>query len=251
MNKKQWFEQLKREYPFETKEHFENRINRFIWNSIPEKGELWTIGGLITKVNEKGSLKPFFGNTTVFLLDDHAVSFVENIQKKLYECCGHILAESLGKETFHITLHDLVNGSVRSRIEKKMQMKGFTAYSMLAQLKKMDIPPIRMESTCVFNMASTSLVLGMKPADEESYQTWMMLYEFFQNAVELEYRSTPHITLAYYKPGIYPAEELTALRELISECNQKEKLVTELSINKLVYQEFESMNHYITREISD
>lgn len=243
---KENFFSMVEQYPLESKQNFEERINSYIWNSIPEYGELWTAGGLKNKVEWDGTLKSFYGNTIVFPLSSQAISYVEEIQLKLNRSCGHFLAESLDKDTFHITLHDLVNGVDLARIEKSMRVKGFVARSILEQVKKLNLPAIRMESTCVFNMASTSVVLGMKPVDEESCRVLMMLYELFQVVVPLGYALTPHITLAYYKPGIYTAEMLAPLRELIADYNKKEKLVVELDGKELVYQEFYSMNHYVT-----
>lgn len=240
-----WFAKIM-QIPLETKEQFENRVNAYIWDSVPEYGELWTAKGLDNKVERDGKLKPFYGNTIVFPLEEEVTSYVEEIQSQLYQSCGNMFAELLNKETFHITLHDLVNGPEISGIANAMQVKGFAAFSILEQLKKLDLPVIHMESTCVFNMASTSIVLGMKPADEESCKRLMMLYDLFQVIVPLNYGLTPHITLAYYKPGIYNAEILRTLREVLQQLRSKTKLILELDVKKLVYQEFDNMNHYKT-----
>lgn len=248
----QWFDELMNTADLETLEMFENRINTYIWNSIPEQGELWTSKGLEGKVyseweTQSGKLKPFYGNTIVYTLDEKAISYVKEIQNRLINECQGFLAEPLDSNTFHITLHDLVNSQNQNEIMQRMKHTGFVALSILQQLKRMNITKIRMESTCVFNMASTSVVLGMKPTDEVSMKVLMLLHQLFQSVVYLDYPLTPHVTLAYFRPGIHSAEMLAPLRKIIDDINRSEKLVVELDITQLEYQEFCSMNHYITK----
>ena len=54
-------------------------------------------------------MKIFIGNTIVFLPDEVKIR-IYAIQEQLHRECSDILAEPLIKDTFHITLHDLLNG---------------------------------------------------------------------------------------------------------------------------------------------
>jgi len=249
-----WLEEIERMAELETQEALETRTNQFIWDSIPREGEFWTSDSVERKVYpewepDQGKLKQFFGNTMVFQLNDDEISYVKDIQDRLKSDCKEFLAEPLVSSTFHMTLHDLVNSDNYFEIERQVKATGFAAISILERLKRMEIPPIYMESTCVFNMNSTSVVLGLKPADEESCRWLMLLFELFQSVVGLKNPLTPHITLAYYRPGKYKAEVLEPLRVIIDEVKQKEKLRLKLDITRLVYQEFFSMNHYVEKTI--
>jgi len=162
----------------------------------------------------------------------------------LYEKCGCMLAQKLKGDTFHITLHDLNNGVLSHELMKKMKQSERTARMILEELKENNSLKIRMRSTYLFNMMNTSVVLGFAPIDEEACCKLMSLYDRFQEVVSLSYLLTPHITIAYYKPGVYGMEQVTALTELINEINAKEKVEVVLDIEKLVYQQFSDMNHY-------
>ena len=105
-----------------------------------------------------------------------------------------------------------------------------------------------MRTTRVFNMMNTSVVLGLEPVDDENCCRLMQMYERFHKIVPLGYALTPHITLAYYKPGVYPEEYLYALAGAFDTCNQKLGQIVELDIEGLHYQEFSDMNHYRTIE---
>lgn len=242
---------------------FEERINKFIYNSIPEEGMFYTSDGLKQKVigieeaamseylsqNHIGQLKSYAGNTMVFLLDSEMMEYCEQIQKCILDECGEIFAEKLNSETFHVTLHDLVNGPDIGKIKEQMEAVKKNALECLEYIKEMDLDShIYMETTCVFNMASTSIVLGLKPSDEDSCNKLMILYEMFQNIMLLNYPLTPHITLAYFKPAQYRAEELEGLRSVIGEINSRQKRKVVLDIEKLCYMEFSDMNHYSGRK---
>lgn len=249
----------------ETLKQFEERTNSFIYNSIPTEGMFYTSEGLKKKVTgveevnmsvhlskeHVGLLKAYGGNTVVFTLDEETKEYCEKIQNLLLDECSEVLAEKLDRETFHVTLHDLVNGSDPGEIKAQMDMAKKKAQECLKHIEEMGLglrSHIHMETTCVFNMASTSIVLGLKPADEESCNLLMMLYKIFQNVIELPYPLTPHITLMYFKPNQYRADELEGLRNVIKQVNHLPKLKVELDVNQLCYMEFSDMNHYYRRK---
>lgn len=248
----------------ETLKQFEERTSKFIYNSIPEEGDFYTSEGLKQKVisaeeaamseslskEHIGKLKKYGGNTIVFPLEQGIIKHCEWMQKYLYEKCDEILAEKLDSKTFHVTLHDLVNGPDIESMKEQMDEVCRKALECLKYIQEMGMDSrIYMETTCVFNMASTSVVLGLKPVVENSCNKLMMLYEMFQKVAPLNYPLTPHITLAYFKPGQYKAVELESLRNVIDQLNNWQKQKVVLDIKKLCYMEFSDMNHYCTKDI--
>lgn len=250
----------------ESLHEFRLRTEWFSGESIHyNNGEFMTNGELKRKVNEDGSLKtveigadgserPYGGNTVVFLLEGDYVERLVDIQSKLYQFCGNLLAEPLQPSTFHMTLHDLKNRFLTPGLAAQIQKSEAAVKPLLREIKGSGVVRIRMKATYLFNMNNSSVVLGLAPADEDNCYRLMRLYELFQNieSIRLPYQLTPHITMAYYKPGTYKEQELAGLRRAINEVNrevrQLKPLEIELNTEQLVYQTFTDMNHYVTAE---
>lgn len=216
-----------------------NTLEDYIWRSLPDTGVFSTNPNLPKKVGEDGDFLPFYGNTTVFLLDGKTKAVLKKLQKEIYAQAGQILGQPLDGETFHMTLHDLVNAPVWSgELEASIEETARRAKPLLAQWK--DQPPLRMHTTWLFNMVNTSVVLGLAPSDEDSLHRLDAMYCALENVVCLGYGLTPHITMGYYRPGTYTLRELAGLRQTLHPV----QLDVELPMDALVYQNFRDMNHY-------
>lgn len=195
---------------------------------------------LVEKVAEDGSLKPFWGNTVVFDLDAQTKEQLARIQKRLYEAAGQMLAEELTAETFHTTLHDLVNGPGSFPVENgDLDRAAAGARSLIRQWRGQE--PLQMRGTWTFNMDHTSICLGLEPVGD-SWQRLADMYDQLQKVVCLNYSLCPHITLAYFKPGIYTPDVWQALRDQM--CH--EPISVTLSMENLLLKTFTDMNHYRT-----
>lgn len=249
----------------ESLETFKNRTNGFMENSMPEGHELWIQKSVKQKVDDQGQYKPFWGNTVVFPLEDEMLDYVASIQKKLecirkdFEYCQQeaYLAESLEKDTYHITLHDLTSSVDKEEAEEKIKATKAGALRILDKLRKMDFPIIRVEPVDLFAMNGTSVVLGFRAIDEENQKNLMVLYELFQSIVELPYELTPHVTLSYFRyKERHDKNKIQGLRNIIKEVNEQIKRdrkagtnpIVELDVKQLAYQHFSSMNKYNTIE---
>lgn len=217
-----------------------NFLYGYIENSLPED-RLTTAQGLRAKVDDAGAFLPFEGNTVVFLLSDEEKAALSVLQDSLYAAASHLLAQRLSPDTFHMTLHDLANGSPDEKTQAWMQATEPIAKRILEDIKAEDLPPIAVRGTWMFNMVNTSIVLGLAPEDSEGEVRLHRMYEALHAAVPLSYALTPHITLAYFKPGSYSGEELEALRSALKPAD----ISVKLDMNKLVLQHFGDMNHYI------
>ena len=218
-----------------------NLLEDYISRSLPEQGEFQTNPNLLKKVDWDGNFLPFYGNTVVFLLDDGVKEDLKMLQGQLYDAAGGMLSQPLSPDTFHMTLHDLVNGAEKTPdLCQRMEEAEQKAKALQAQWANM--PPLRIKTTWLFNMVNTSIVLGLAPTDQETALRLDAMYTALESVVPLGYGLTPHITMAYFRPGSYSAAQLQVLRNVLCPI----ELELQLDLGKLVYQRFSDMNHYTT-----
>lgn len=217
-------------------------LEDYISRSLPEGGDFHTNPKLMQKVDARGNFLPFYGNTVVFDLDEATKLFLQRLQEELYRNAGWMLSKKLDPSTFHMTLHDLENGTQRSEdLKHRMEMAEGNVKGILKTWEGQS--PLRMKATWMFNMVNTSIVLGLAPADEVSWRRLDEMYMTLETVVPLGYGLTPHITMAYLKPGTYSYYDLNCLRKALGPV----ELETELRFENLFYQEFSDMNHYECR----
>lgn len=218
-----------------------NTLDDYLCRSLPQWGDFTTNPNLRKKVDEEGNLLPFLGNTVVFLLDDDTKEQLQNLQEELYRAAPDMLAQPLQMSTFHMTLHDLANGTPgQPGLQEYMRYTQERVSQILPGWK--DAAPLRMKTTWLFNMVNTSVVLGLKPADEESWRRLDEMYTALEDVVRLGYALTPHITMAYFLPGTYTLEQVQRLSAAL----RSVELEITLDIKNLVLQTFSDMNHYDT-----
>ena len=122
---------------------------------------------------------------------------------------------------------------------------GEQAKAILAQQRAAGTGPIHLTSTLAFNMANGSVALGFAPDTEADCAALMGMHAAYQAVVALNYPLTPHVTLAYYKPGTYGPEEIAALAEVLAAINALPKVRITVDADCLHYYTFEDMNTYI------
>lgn len=216
-----------------------NLLDDYIWRSLPMQSNFFTHPDLCKKVDIKGKILPFYGNTVVFDLDEATKKVLLCLQEELYRKAGWMLAQKLDSATFHMTLHDLMNApELTDDLQYRMQEAEVKAKPILESWKEQS--PLRMKATWLFNMVNTSIVLGLAPSDEETWYRLDKMYTELDSVVHLGYALTPHITMAYYKPGTYTQYDLNYLRQALHPV----ELAVELRMEKLHYQVFQNMNHY-------
>lgn len=227
----------------ETLHEFHARIDSFQQHSLQDT--LITKALLTEKVASDGSLRPFFGNTMIFDLPADVQLQIARLQLLLHHRCGFMLAEPLAPSTLHMTLHDLLNGVDEAALSEPVRQTGIQAKEILAELRKAHFPPIRLTSTLAFNMACGSVALGFAPDTEADCAAIMRMHARFQDVVALNYPLTPHVTLAYYKPGTY---DTAALEDALQVINTLEKVHITVDAACLHYYRFIDMNTYIREE---
>lgn len=218
-----------------------NTLDDYICRSMPLWGDFITNPNLRKKVDDGGNLLPFVGNTVVFLLDDDTKEALWKLQESLYRAAPDMLAHPLQMSTFHMTLHDLANGQPDQQgLREHMEDTRAQATRLLSQWK--NAPPLQMKATWLFNMVNTSIVLGLAPADESSWHRLDEMYMALESVVHLGYGLTPHITMAYFRPGTYSMERVQRLSAVLRDV----EMDITLNMKDLVLQVFTDMNHYET-----
>lgn len=227
----------------ETLSEFWVRTNAFIWDSFPRDDGLVTNPNLSRKVRPDGGFAPFFGNTVVFPLPEEVRRRLGVLRDALHASCGSILAEPLATDSFHITLHDLLSGPPSAALGEQVAITRKQALDCVGHIGEQG-GAVRLHSTALFQMVNTSLVLGFAPADEASCQRLMTGYARLQEVVPLSYPLTPHVTLAYFRPGRVEPEQVERLRGIAERVRQQPQLEVVLPLRALEYQLFFDMNHY-------
>ena len=201
-------------------------------------------GSVQNKVKSDRNFSNFIGDTVVFNLDDCQKNCIfERYIKPLYEVAPQCFAEKLQESTLHMTLHDL---NATSTGDYEVLKKMFETEILMARLIdeiKTEPQRINMVTTCAFNMVNTSLVLGLRPKEEEDYEKLMHLYCHIDRICSLPYPLTPHITLAYFNREGFEGEALRRIEHVINYLN-KATFEVPLSTERLFYQKFISMNDY-------
>ncbi|MBQ8496787.1 MAG: hypothetical protein IJ489_04935 [Clostridia bacterium] len=218
-----------------------NLLSDYIWQSLPQYAPFETNPNLRKKVTDDGKMRSYRGNTAVFLLDDGTKRALQGLRDELYSVAGEMLSEKLQTDIFHMTLHDLVNGfGTEEGFDACMADAEYKAREIISRFQSDE--PLRMHTTRMFNMVNTSIVLGLAPADDETHRRLDEMYCALETVVPLGYALTPHITMAYYKPGSYGQEAMERLRPALREVD----LWVTLRPKDLVLQIFSDMNHYRT-----
>lgn len=216
-------------------------LEGYIQDSLPASGYFNTPDSLKEKVDQCGRIVPYHGNTTVFLLEEETRNRVHELQKELYRAVPEMLAEQLKPDTLHMTLHSLAEGVPGT--PGLEEWKEYTCHCAREYLEKWrGEAPLRMRGTWTFNMCHTSVVLGLAPADEDSWRRLHEMYDCLERVRFLGYDMVPHITLAYFKPGSYDQSQVSRLRDVLRAVN----LETQMNMNSLVIQNFWDMNRYET-----
>jgi len=194
------------------------------------------------KIDSRGILLPFSGSTVVWNLNYLERGELVRLQREIAYPCRKILGcQTLPPDSFHVTLHDLVSnaGTIKPSAE---------ALERLAQAQQvLNQAPVHLHETIVMrswrmvSMVSKSIVLLLVPETEHDWACLSALYDMLQSVVPLDYPATPHITLAYYRPGLHDVETIRSAIHI--PCEGKRFL---LRPEMLVLQRFSDMAHYST-----
>lgn len=226
---------------------------RTAWKYEPIHGFFHTADGLVNKVQPDGSYAPFPGTTVVFRPGRRALYAVELMQgliRRLLEDT-QMLAAPLPSSSIHMTLHDLVSPEKcasdpadKARYHQEMTQSLHRASAIVEKIKNEHRDKrIILTADRIVNMVSKSLVLILKPRTEEDYRCLMDMYGWFDEIIRLPYPLTPHITLAYFRPGMLDGDRLAQALEP-AQIRQDSAPVFEFDVESLTAQQFHDMQRY-------
>ena len=226
---------------------------RTAWKYEPLRGHFSTHGDLRQKITPDGNYRSFPGSTAVFRLDRDTFRMVRLIQATLHRHLDGtaMLAKPLPVSTLHMTLHDLVSpeqnasGSEGEKqydreVENSLRQAEIIVRNIQERYAGQEISLI---PDRIVNMVGKSLVLLMKPASEKDASLLLEMYRQFDAIRALPYPLTPHITLAYFRPGMIDGERLDAVINGLQP-DPAASPVCRLYPESLTAQSFSDMAHY-------
>lgn len=224
---------------------------RTAWKYEPIHGSFPTADGLKNKVSENGDFLPFAGNTVVFRLDGMGVKIIQMMQKVLEYWLQNtgMLASPLPSDTIHMTLHDLISpenclSDNKEEYKKELEKSQLRAVEITEKIRR-DFAgrKIHMVADRIVNMVSKSIVLLLKPQTEQDYELLLELYHRYDEITSFPHLYTPHITLAYYKPGMLNGEMLWNAIEH-AQIRPETAPIFEFCPEGITVQTFRDMEHY-------
>ena len=161
-----------------------------------------------------------------------------------------MLASPLPASTVHMTLHDLASPETRTsgtaeeyRREIADSVRGAEEITEGIRRDWADCR-IEMEADRIVSMAAKSLVLMLRPRTERDHENLMGMCSRFDRIRSLPYPLTPHITLAYYRPGKLDGDALGAAVDAI-QIGRENAPVFEFDAEGLTAQSFLDMRTYM------
>jgi hypothetical protein len=215
------------------------------------RNEEWHLSrSLRLKVQEDGRYRPFCGDTVIFPLHSAEITNLEKLERQLHERIPESLAEPLVPEQMHLTLHDLSNGPSADDIGERLLSNERQCQRIFGELaahlaNRPEDAHIRLVSALAFPCAGISVVLAFPPATEKDHRLIMNAYNLFDEVVYLDYWLRIHVTLAYFRPGIFDLERRAALEGWLQSAQPQIEL--NLDLRQLQYCRFQNMNDYRPR----
>ncbi len=225
---------------------------RTAWKYEPIRGTFHTAESLVNKVSPEGRFVPFSGSTVVFRADKICLQVTGMMQDLLYCKLGDfgMLAERLPVSTVHMTLHDLlspeagITGTAGEKAGKIWDSVLRAAEIVDSAARDYAGQRIKMVPDRIVNMVSKSLVLLLRPRTERDFETLSELYRRFDRIRPLPYPLTPHITLAYFRPGTLDGDRIGQIVDRL-QVNPENAPVFAFDPEGLTAQVFSDMRTYL------
>lgn len=228
----------------ETYKEFLDRINSFEKLNFSLDEEYFIPDpSIYTKVNANNEFREFYGDTTVFDLNDDIKEKISNIIKRLYDEVPECFCEKRVTDTLHMTMHDLSNSISKSEIEDEMKNHLIKLKEVLKETPILE-QKIKMKTNFITDFGHVNLALALCPINEEEYNKLMNIYSIINKVKTLDYGFKPHVTLAYFNSKGFEVDSVKKLVKVVRELNAKDDFEVILDTKQLVYQTFSDMNNY-------
>lgn len=228
--------------------------SRTSWKYEPAHGVFHTHDGLTNKVDQGGSYVFFPGTTVVFRSDKRCLQTIALMQRVLDQQLQEtgMLMPPLPASTIHMTLHDLVSpeqcvsDAAHPRAYEHEMVESLNSAVRIVEEIRRDYAGrrITMAADRIVNMVSKSLALLLRPRTEQDYELLLDMYGRFDEIVSLPYPFTPHITLAYFRPGLLDGNRLNEAVN-VAQIDPDQALMFEFYPEGLTAQVFRDMQRYV------
>ena len=201
--------------------------HRTSWKRNPFCGQYPTNYTLPDAITASGLYRPYNGAAVSFHIGDSLLRRVLAIQDCLYahpESASQ-LAERLPESALHMTLHDLTSPEI-SAVHEQVGPDGYLSEAFRSEITEAVTRSlrilktvrrehmglrIRMRADRIVNLLSKSLVLLLRPETELDFERFLAVYRSFDPVASFDYPPTPHIPLAYFRPGSINADALATV----------------------------------------
>lgn len=228
----------------ESYQQFLDRINSFEKLDFSLEEEYFIPDpSIYSKVNANNEFRDFYGDTTVFDLDDKTKFRISKIIETLYSEVPKCFCEKRVTDTLHMTMHDLTSSNSKSEIEEELKNNLLNLERVLKETPILE-QKIKMRTNFITDFGHVNLVLALCPINEEEDIKLMKIRSIIDKVKKLDYEFTPHVTLAYFNSKGFDVELVKKLVRTVRKLNQEENFEVELDTNNLFYQRFTNMNSY-------
>ncbi|MBQ9007769.1 MAG: hypothetical protein IJ088_00345 [Clostridia bacterium] len=233
--------------------------HRTSWKRNPFCGQYPTNYALSDAITVSGQFRPFNGATVAFHLSDDLLGKVLELQDCLYahpETASQ-LADRLPGSALHLLVHDLVSpeystvqnllgpdGNLSDDYRHEITGNITQALGILKTVRREFMGErIRMRADRIVNLLSKSLVLLLRPETEQDFERFMAIYRSFDPVATFDYPPTPHITLAYFRPGNINADTLAQIIDTI-QIRDEDSLIFDFPISDLCVRMYRNLAEY-------
>ena len=235
---------IKGEMILENYNEFLDRINSFEKLNFSLEQKFFTPDlSIKSKVNEKNEFENFYGDTVVFDLDEKTKNRIGNIIEIMYKEVPQCFCEKRVTDTLHMTLHDLTSSIEKGKIEHEMDNNLNKLKELLKNNPILD-EKIKMRTNFITDFGHVNLVLALCPISEEEYKKIMQIRNVIDSVKELDYKFSPHITLAYFNRNGFDIESVNKLTNAVRKLNSECDFDVILDTKQIFYQRFKNMNCY-------
>lgn len=202
---------------------------------------------LVRKVSPEGLLKPFYGYTSVFKLDDNDIAKCQSLHDMFMDRIGGLVVD-LPAETYHITLHTFWNqnnsGSI-DNVENRMAVSLPLIKDAFKTIRK-DYAGKKIHMTALGVSSDGSDVISIKflPSAEKDYELLMSLFLEMEKICPLGQIYLPHVSLGYFQARMYSDEEIACIFSSISKFSKGYGFEIAMDVDHLVAESHERMDCY-------
>ena len=163
--------------------------------------------------------------------------------KALYLETPECFCEKRITDTLHMTMHDLSNSTSKKEIENEMK-NNLKKLKEVLKVEPIMEQKIRMRTNFITDFGHVNLVLALCPVNEEEYKKLIKIRSIIDKVKKLDYKFTPHVTLAYFNSKGFDIDSVINLVKTVRRLNSTENFEIVLDTKKLIYQTFTDMNNY-------